>query len=101
MTHRVVSAILLERNQNNRALGETLEDGFLLRNNPLEGRAPGYIYSGSALVVEAIRKAHAFQAADKLLWLVLCLWPDFRAVLQFMWRFQSRAGWLFLKEKAT
>jgi hypothetical protein len=39
----------LERNQNNRALGETLEDGFFLRKNPLEGRVPGYIYSGSAI----------------------------------------------------
>jgi hypothetical protein len=38
-----------EQKQSNSALGETLKRGFFLRKEPLEVRAFGYIYSGSAV----------------------------------------------------
>jgi hypothetical protein len=40
----------LEQNQSKRALDESHKGGYFLRKKPLEGIAPGYSFSGFAIV---------------------------------------------------
>jgi hypothetical protein len=41
---------MLEQNQSQRALAESIHGGFFLRKKPLESIATGYSYSGFAVV---------------------------------------------------